>query len=560
MSNYRHLLICLRSLLGSLELASDSALYQDVTALCCYLEHPVYRLAVFAPFNHGKSTLLNALLGVKTLPMDLIPTTGAGIIVKYGSALATEVVFDNGQTVTQPGIEILNQYAVLNQDGQMNKEVAEVRISYPHPWLQTGIELLDLPGTNDREAQNDLVRERLLSADLVLHVLDARKLMTLEERDHLTHWLQNRGITRVIFVVNFLNLLTPDERESVRDRTYHIAESFRSDLPGGISNIYFVDALPALRARLKGNQAAAQETGLTVLETALQAIARSQNTEHKLPRVIKIAAQLLEQAAVKQKELQQVISLAHEESAKRIKVKQKAAQLIQRGFEGSVSDLRGWLYLPSLLANYQVKLAIALTQAQFAQWLTEFELEAVNNQEKINKWIKQGSEFFAHSQPQLFSWDFPAAPVIQAGESTQSESIQSKADSNVSSSDRSSNMPPELNPELNKLLQGKVGAVVLGGASYILNKVAPKTAPNPQKVEPPTKNSSQAYADAAAAYLQVFSDRANAQLTKYEQLAQKYLTFTPQTSSHSSTQEHQLQLLNNLTSNLETELARLKKL
>ncbi|EAM52207.1 hypothetical protein CwatDRAFT_5335 [Crocosphaera watsonii WH 8501] len=37
-----------------------------------------------APFNYGKSTLLNALLGEKTLPIDLIPTTGAAIYVKYG--------------------------------------------------------------------------------------------------------------------------------------------------------------------------------------------------------------------------------------------------------------------------------------------------------------------------------------------------------------------------------------------------------------------------------------------------------------------------------------------
>ena len=427
----------------------------------------------------------------------------------------------------------------------MQGEVVEVRFSYPHPWLQTGVELLDLPGTNDREAQNDLVRERLLSADLVLHVLDARKLMTLEERENLTHWLHHRGITRVIFVVNFLNLLTPAERELVRDRSYDIANSFRADLPAGISNIYFVDALPALRARLKGNQAAAQETGLTVLETALQAIASQESTEYKLPRISKIAARLLEQSTVKQQELLQVISQAKAESAQQIKVKEKAAQLIQQGFEGTVSDARGWLYLPNLLTNEQVKLAIALTQNEFGRWLAEFKLEAVEHQQKINKWIKQGSDFFAHSQPQLFEWDFPPAPVIQLSQSAQSM-VDSTVNPSESSPHLSPELKPELKPELNRILQSKVGTVVLGGASYILNKVAPNTPSNPQKRNLPTKISSQDYADAAAAYLQQFSDRANAQLSKYEQLASKYITFTPQASSQSKVQSHQLQLLNNL--------------
>ncbi|MEL7008136.1 MAG: dynamin family protein [Cyanobacteria bacterium J06588_4] len=559
MPDYHHLANCLRSLLGSLELPANSPLFQDVVAVCNYLEHPAYRLAVFAPFNQGKSTLLNALLGGKTLPIDLIPTTGAGIIVGYGSVRTTEVVFQDGKTIKQPGTEILNQYTVLDQGGQMPEEVVEVRITYPHPWLQTGVELLDLPGTNDREAQNNLVKERLLSADLVLHILDARKLMTLEEREHLTHWLQDRGITRVIFVVNFLNLLTPTERESVRDRAYDVATSFRSDLPGGISNIYFVDALPALRARLKGNFAAAQESGLTILETALETIAKQQETQHKLPRVSKIAAQLLTQARVKQQELEKAISVAGAESAQKSQLKQKAARLIQQGFARSVSDLQSWLYLPNLLASYQANLAIALAQGQFERWLGEFQSEAVNSEAKINKWVKQGSEFFAYSHPQLFSFDFPPAPIIQTAESAPkcSDSPDSSGNSdNDNISD--SNMPPELDKKLNQVLQSKVGAVVLGGASYMLNKVAPKTAASPQKVAPLSpKISSQAYADAAAAYLQAFSDRANTQLKAYQQQAHQYITYTPQAIVQSNRQAHQLQLLNNLIINLETELDRI---
>jgi ribosome biogenesis GTPase A len=61
-----------------------------------FLENPAFRIAVFGLFNYGKSTLLNALLGEKTLPIDLIPTTGAEILVKYGQELSTKISLTNG--------------------------------------------------------------------------------------------------------------------------------------------------------------------------------------------------------------------------------------------------------------------------------------------------------------------------------------------------------------------------------------------------------------------------------------------------------------------------------
>jgi len=550
MSNYQSLLTHLRNLLGVLEIKSDSPLYGDTLAICDYLEQSVYRIAVFAPFNHGKSTLLNALLGSKTLPIDLIPTTGAGIVVKYGTELATEIVLDSGEIISELGIDILDRYAVLDADRRMREDVAEVRVSCIHPWLKTGVELLDLPGTNDREAQNDLVRDKLLSADLVIHVLDARKLMTLEEREHLTQWLQNRGITKVVFVVNFLNLLTTDEQQQVRQRVCFIAESFRSDLPEGVSNMYCVDALPALRARLKGNLPAAQATGLTTLESALQTISSQQDRDRKLPRVIKIAESLLERAIAKQQQLEK--SSQNLQESQQIEVKQKAARLIQQGFDRSISDLRGWLYLPKLLAQYQPSLAIALQQIRFDRWLLDFETQVKSQQQTVNKWIAQGCEFFAHADPQLLAIDFPAAPVIQISESTSDNSTENQTASSTNST--GSNIPVELN----QILQSKVGSVVLGGASYILNKVAPKsstTSTSSVNEVSRTKISSQVYADAAASYLKEFSDRANAQLTEYEQLASKYITYIPQPNTQpTTTTDYQLQLINSLIAKLETEL------
>lgn len=550
MSNNQNLLTSLRSLLGMVEIAPETQLHHDTLAVCSYLEQPTYRLAVFAPFNHGKSTLLNALLGSKTLPIDLIPTTGAGIIVEYGAELATEIILYNGEKIRQLGTKLLAEYAVLDGDRQMRADVAEVRVSCNHPWLKTGVELLDLPGTNDRQAQNDLVRDKLLGADLVIQVLDARKLMTLEERQHLTQWLQQRGIERVVFVVNFLNLLAADEQQEVRQRACYIAESFRSDLPAGISNLYCVDALPALRARLKGNLPAAQETGLTTLESALQTIVSHQQGDRQLARVFKVGEALLEQARIKRQQLASSLP-SQQISPQQIEVRQKAAALIRQSFERYLSDLRGWLYLPKLLTNYQPQLAISLQKSEFDLWLTEFEQDVEAQQQTVNKWIVKGSDFFAHARPQLLEIALPAPPVIQFTETIATDELpNTTVEPNTVRADR----------ELNSILKSKVGSVILGGASYVLNKVAPQPSGGRSfQVEKTAKISSQAYIDAAAEYLQAFSDRANQQLDEYAAIASQYLTYTPPRDWQTEVvDDYQIQLLDGLITKLQTELANVR--
>ncbi len=80
---YQNLLDTLKAASGLLELDRTSQLQRDIIAVCEQLIRPSFRIAVFGPFNYGKSTLLNALLGERTLPIVLIPTTGAAITVRY---------------------------------------------------------------------------------------------------------------------------------------------------------------------------------------------------------------------------------------------------------------------------------------------------------------------------------------------------------------------------------------------------------------------------------------------------------------------------------------------
>ncbi len=545
---YQNLTNNLKSALGILELDKNSQLYRDTTSICDYLAKPTFQIAVFGPFNYGKSTLLNALLGNRALPIDLVPTTGAAIYVNYGDELHAKVTLKDGTEVSEAGTDVLKRYAILDDNRQMRDDVAAVNVYCPHPFLKTGVELLDLPGTNDREEQDNLVRDKLLTADLVVQVLDARKLMTLGEREHLRDWLSDRQINTVVFVANFINLLEPDDQKQVYNRLLFVAESFRSNLPNNISNIYRVDALPALRARLKGDVAAAQTTGIEMFESALQSIVASQQEQLavKLPRIEVIATKICQSLRSKSETVAAEIAAAQQKYQGRIEIKQKAEKLISKGFQSSVSDFEIWLYQPTFLRRYQSEMVLSLQQGSFDAWKTKFEQDVLKQQEIIAEWVNKACEFFDKEQPIALLIAFPPAPQIVLPEPPPAPAAKRSIEGEVT--------PVAIATGLGWLLGGPMGAAVVGGASYILNKKTGYEKP-PESSEAYLNQVTEICNEAAKNYLIGFSMDTFLMLQHYKEIAAKVISFQDSKEPvQTNIQQYQIQLINNLLENIDSSV------
>ncbi|NEP42979.1 MAG: dynamin, partial [Okeania sp. SIO2H7] len=413
MQQYRNLINSIQNAVGMLQLEPESQLKKDINAICEFLANPTFKIAVFAPFNYGKSTLLNALLGKKTVPIDIVPTTGAAISVKYGEEIRTTITLKDGQEINEEGLAVLKRYAILDDNRRMRDDVAAVDVFCPHPFLQTGVEFLDLPGTDDREAQEMLVRDKLLTANLIVQVLDARKLMTLNERENLRDWLLDRGINTVVFVVNFMNLLELEEQKEVANRMRFVAESFRFDLPNNISNIYRVDALPALRARLKGDTSAAQTTGLAAFESALQSIVSERAEKTSVGRVGAIASQIRQAMEGKVESVSANLKASQDKLEAKKSIQKRGEKLVKQGYQSANSEFQSWLYLPKLLEAYQRELALALEERRFNNWESEkLKPEVLKWQEKIMEWVYKAGEFFDIEKPEEIAIAFPEPPKV----------------------------------------------------------------------------------------------------------------------------------------------------
>ena len=494
------LLTHLQTAADKLEIDPNSRLGSDLQTLVNKAGRSNYQIAVFGPFNHGKSTLLNAILGNKTLPIDLIPTTGAAIKVIYGEELATKITLNNGQIIAAKNTDILTEFATLDNDRRMRDDVLEVEVSFPHPFLKTGVELIDLPGTNDRDEQDKLVRDRLLAADLVVNVLDVRKLMTLGEREHLRDWLENRGINTVVFVANFTNMLEPEEQKEVQHRLRFVAESFRSSLPSGISNLYRVDALPALRARLKGDDATLHTSGLSSFISALQAIVAHQREELAEVRMPVLQSLGLEIQGLLQAQITKLAAEVNENKEKcdrELALKIKAQKLIKAGWENSLKDIEQWLYLPNLISFYQAPLIMVIKQQGFGAWeSSNVRPRLQHSQQEINDWVAKAESFFNTPVIAPLQIVLPDPPEILL-------SAQSAPSPPERTSTRDSLTPTALATGLGWVLGGPLGAVVAGSATTIASKLSG------DRPSDNTSNSnsnydaeiSEAYLDAAADYL-----------------------------------------------------------
>jgi len=395
-------------------ISSLESLRKEVEIVTNHQTFPLLRIAVFAPFNHGKSTLLNALLGSRTLPISLLPTTGTAISIRNGGKLKTRIELKNGETIYCDGTDILQEYTVLDGNRSMRSDVVSAMVFCPNSLLAKGVELVDLPGTSDMETQDELVYNQLLRADLVICLLDARKLLTMTEVDKLQEWLLKRGITTAVFILNFVNLIEDEEsRQTIAQQARFIATEFRSNLPDNISNLYRVDVLPALRAKVKGDNALAIESGIVNFENSLNTITDlllSKITQVRLPR-LQVIGQSLKQSL--QRELNMICQEMRAIDSQRkaqIDCLVEEANRMQSIFVARIKSVKNWLSKEDFITRYSDPCLQALSKEE----LKEFVISLLNTCgeyfEPIERLLNEGSEKFNNTLsdfPTLTLPDFP---------------------------------------------------------------------------------------------------------------------------------------------------------
>lgn len=171
-----------------------------------------YRVAVMGEFKRGKSTLINAMLGLPVLPADATPTTATVNRITYGVEERAVVRFKDGREQEIPVRSMKDYVTKLTEEGRaVSETVRETVLYYPSVICQNHVEIIDTPGLNDEAEMTRITIETLPQVDAVILPIHARVPFSSTEKNFVCQVLESQNIDDIIFVMTFLDQLDEDD-------------------------------------------------------------------------------------------------------------------------------------------------------------------------------------------------------------------------------------------------------------------------------------------------------------------------------------------------------------
>ncbi len=249
-----------------------------------------FNLAVVGQFKRGKSTLMNAVIGRDLLPTGLLPLTSAITTLCYGPA--ERVVLRRKGWVLDQEISLAELAEYVTERGNPGNErgVLEARIELPVPFLRRGLHFVDTPGIGSAQRENTATTYAFLAeADAVIFVTSVEAPLSEAEEAFLQDISQ--VVHKLFVVVNKVDLLAASERNEVLG---YIQARLERTLSRDSTHFYAVSAREALTAKLRGDDAAVQQSGLPELEAALASFLVTEKAHVFLTAVLERALRLLD--------------------------------------------------------------------------------------------------------------------------------------------------------------------------------------------------------------------------------------------------------------------------
>ena len=172
-------------------------------------------VAVIGEFKRGKTTLINALLGADLLPTGVLPVTAIPVLLRFGRRPRSMLRLLDGSEM-EVGVAELRGY-LTEQENPGNREgVREAIIEYPAAVLESGLILVDTPGTGSIHRHNtQAAMDFLPRVDVALLVLSVDAPLSDSEARLLKGVADTAA--RVAICLNKVDRLTSHETQEAVD-------------------------------------------------------------------------------------------------------------------------------------------------------------------------------------------------------------------------------------------------------------------------------------------------------------------------------------------------------
>ena len=171
-----------------------------------------YHVAVVGEFRRGKSSLINAMLGLKVLPADVTPTTATINRITFGTEPQVTICYKDGSTEMVPIEELQNYVTKRNEEMEQRAlRIREAVVSYPTVICQNHIDIIDTPGLNDDESMTGITLTLLREIDAVIVAVSALSPFSEVEKGFVTELIARETISDIIFVVTFIDQVDEED-------------------------------------------------------------------------------------------------------------------------------------------------------------------------------------------------------------------------------------------------------------------------------------------------------------------------------------------------------------
>lgn len=241
------------TILGELRAVSDEGMHERIDAARSRLRAERLKILVVGEFSRGKSTFINALVGLPVLPSKVNPTTATINVLTGGHPARAEVQYVDGRVeslaLPDAGVNKFLDRLVTTANEQA-QSIRVVNIQVPGRLESIQADLVDTPGVNDLDqAREETTFGYLRQADAAVMLLDAQQPISESERSFLKDKVIGSDVRRILFVVNKIDEVDSDANAS------RIVEYVRARLKEflGVQDavVHAVSAKDALRARFR---------------------------------------------------------------------------------------------------------------------------------------------------------------------------------------------------------------------------------------------------------------------------------------------------------------------
>lgn len=236
------------------------------------LENGCLRLAVVGSSRRGKSTLVNALLGEKLLPMGRMPTTAVITQVIYGESKEVKLIKNHGSEKTILRQEFIDE-CVLEPGREIPQAFANIAYAVLESncfLCEKGIQIVDTPGLNAMSGAERATLQYLGQVDAVLIVIDS--LVPFDDTDlallNSLKRIKCSKLDHVFFIINARNLDSEGAEEVLALAQRNLKNIF--DAASFKRHVFIVNAEQALSAKCGENTTEDLEaTGIPAFEHQL---------------------------------------------------------------------------------------------------------------------------------------------------------------------------------------------------------------------------------------------------------------------------------------------------